>query len=116
MIAIIFDISSDLSYDAHVLLASSSNLKLQVNYKLSTALLQVNYSLITQVKTEVTKAAKTKLGEYGDPTKADVATKPIDVVQKGVSRCNTGPTNPSELNLDTHNFKIFKLKTWAINI
>ena len=42
-----------------------------------------------QVTSQIKEAAITKLSEYGDPSKSDVATKPIDVVQKGV--CSGSP-------------------------
>lgn len=45
------------------------------------------------VKSQIKEAAVTKLAEYGNPVKSDVATKPIDVVQKGLDCCGieTGP-------------------------
>jgi len=40
-----------------------------------------------ELKSQIKTAATTKLAQYGDPTKADIATGPIDVVQKGLSCC-----------------------------
>eukprot|EP00116_Pleurobrachia_bachei_P011786 sb/3472048/ len=45
------------------------------------------------VKNQIKEAATTKLAEYGNPIKEDVATKPLDVVQAGLKCCgiDTGP-------------------------
>ena len=37
------------------------------------------------MKDNIREAALTKLAQYGNPSVADVASKPIDVVQTGVS-------------------------------
>ncbi|KAL5271234.1 hypothetical protein ACHWQZ_G001762 [Mnemiopsis leidyi] len=49
--------------------------------------------MLLMVKSQIKEAAVTKLAEYGNPVKSDVATKPIDVVQKGLDCCGieTGP-------------------------